>query len=47
MSIPNTSILARASDKIDLILLEALLIKEFEPIINIQTDDFNITLKLF
>ena len=35
------SILARASDKIDLILLEALLIKEYKPIINIQTDDFS------
>ena len=29
MILPNNSILARASDKIDLILLEALLIKEF------------------
>ena len=47
MSLPNISILGRASDKIDLILLEALLIKEFKPIINIQTDDFNRTLKLF
>ena len=43
MILPNISILARASDKIYLILLIALLIKEFKPIINIQTD----TLKSF
>ena len=47
MILPNISILARASDTIDLILLEALLIKEFKPIINIQTNDFNQTFKLF
>ena len=43
MILPNISILARASNKIDLILLEALLIKVFKPIIIIQTDDFNKT----
>ena len=47
MILPNISILARASDKIDLILLETLLITEFKPIINIQTNDFNRILKLF
>ena len=46
MILPNISILAQASDKIDLILFEELLIKEHKPIINIQTYDFNRTLKL-
>ena len=41
MILPNISILERASDKIYLSLLEALLIKQQKPIINIQTDDFN------
>ena len=47
MILPNISILAKAPDKIDLILLEALLIKQHKPIINIQTDDFNRTLNIF
>ena len=46
MILPNISILARASDKIDLLLLDALLTKEYKPIINIQTDDFNRTLTI-
>ena len=35
MILPDISILARTSNKIDLILLEALLIKQHKPIINI------------
>ena len=46
MILTNTSILARASYKIYLILLDALLIKEFKPIINKETDDFNRTFLL-
>ena len=45
--IKNVSILAHVNNKIDLILTEALLIKEHGPVINIQTDDFNRTLKIF
>ena len=45
MIFPNISILARASDKTDLILLEAQLIKKHKLNIDIQTDDFNRTLK--
>ena len=44
MILKNISILARACDKMYLILLEALLIKH-KPIVNIQTNDFNRTLK--
>ena len=47
MILPDISILARASNKIDLIILETLLIKQHKPIINIQTDDFNRTLNIF
>ena len=47
MILPDISILARTSNKIDLIILQALLIKEHKPIINIQTDDFNTTLNIF
>ena len=47
MILPDISILAKTSDKINLILLEALLIKQHKPIINIQTDDFNRTLTIF
>ena len=47
MILPDISILARTSNKIDLIILEALLIKQHKPIINIQTDDFNRTLNIF
>jgi len=45
--IPNVSILRRCNDRRDLIILEALMIKEFKPVINIQADDFNRTLKIF
>ena len=47
MILPDISILARTSNKIGLILLEALLIKQHKSIINIQTDDFNRTLNIF
>ena len=47
MILPDISILAKTSNKIDLIILEALLIKQHKPIINIQTDDFNRTLNIF
>ena len=47
MILPDISILSKTSNKIDLILLEALLIKQHKPIINIQTDGFNRTLSIF
>ena len=47
MILPDISFLARTSNEIDLIILEALLIKQYKPIINIQTDDFNRTLNIF
>ena len=47
MILPDISILAKASNKIDIILLDTLLIKQHKPIINIQTDDFNRTLNIF
>ena len=45
MILTDISILARTSNKIDLIM--ALLIKQHKPIINIQTDNFNRTLNIF
>ena len=45
--LPDISILAKTSNKIDLIILEALLIKQYKPVINIQTDNFNRTLNIF
>ena len=43
----NVSILARAQNKQDLIIMEALYIKEYQPSINTQADDFNRILKIF
>ena len=40
-------ILARLTDKIDLVVMETLLIKQSKNIINIQTDNFNRTLTVF
>ena len=45
--IPNITILSRLSNKQDLIIKEALLIKQQKPAINIQANDFNRTLKIF
>ena len=45
--IPKIKILAKLNNKTDLCIMEALLIKQEKPIINIQTDDFNRTLKIF
>lgn len=44
---PNVKIITACHNKEDLILLEALLIKEHRPIINTQADDFNKILKIF
>ena len=43
----NTTVIARYQNKQDLIIAEALYIKEERPIINTQTDDFNRTLTIF
>ena len=43
----NITILATDHNKQDLAILEALFIKQHRPIINIQTEDFNNTLKIF
>ena len=43
----NLSVVATNHNKQDLIILEALIIKDLKPLINIQTDDFNRTLKVF
>jgi len=43
----NVTILATEHNKQDLAILEALLIQQRRPLINIQTDDFNNTLKIF
>ena len=43
----NVSVIAKCPHKQDLHILEALLIKETNPSINRQTDDFNRTLKIF
>lgn len=45
--INNTNTLIQLHNKQDLIIMEALLIKQHKPIINIQTEDFNRTLKIF
>jgi len=45
--LPNVTVLQKCNDRRDLIIMEALMIKEFKPVINIQTDDFNRTLKIF
>lgn len=43
----NVTVMTKLHNKRDLIIMEALLIKQHKPIINIQTDDFNRTLKVF
>ena len=43
----NVSVIARCPNKQDLHILEALIIKELNPSINRQTDDFARTLKIF
>ena len=45
--LPNVSVIARSPDPSELYLLEALIIKEYNPIINAQINDFNRTLKIF
>ena len=45
--LPNVNIINRSNNKNDLKILEALLIKEHNPVINRQVDDFNRTLKIF
>ena len=45
--LPNIKILAKLSGKADLMILEALLIKQQCPMINIQAEDFNRVLKIF
>ena len=45
--IQNVSILSKPSDKQDLIIMEALLIKQQKTLINIQANYFNRTLKIF
>ena len=43
----NVKVIGRAVDKFELCILEALLIKEKNPVINAQVNDFNCTLKIF
>ena len=43
----NVTIIDSANTKQDLAIIEALHIKEQKPVINIQADDFNRTLKIF
>ena len=43
----DVSVVAKCSNKQDLHILEAIIIKELNPIINRQTDDFVRTLKIF
>ena len=45
--LPNVIILATEHNKEDLAILEALLIKQYGPKINRQTEDINNTLKNF
>ena len=45
--LPNIKILAKLFGKADLMILEALLIKQQRPMINIQAEDFNRVLKIF
>ena len=44
--LPNVSIIARSPDLCELYLLEALIIKKYNPIIKAQVNDFNLTLKV-
>ena len=43
----NVKVITKAHCKQDLVITEALLIKEHRPLINIQAEDFNKTLKIF
>ena len=43
----NIKILAKLSGKADVMILEALLIKQLRPMINIQAEDFNRVSKIF
>jgi len=45
--LPNVTILSKVNNKQDIAILEALFIRDLKPIINIQADDFNRTLKIF
>lgn len=45
--LPNVTIIATNHNNQELHLLEALLIKEHKPLINIQCGDFDRTLKIF
>ena len=45
--LPNIKILAKLSGKADLMILEALLIKQQRLMINIQAEHFNRVLKIF
>ena len=44
---PNVTIIGRGVDKFKLCIREAVLIKENNPLINAQANDFNRTLKMF
>ena len=45
--INNTEIIAKNNNRQELIILEALLIKQKKPLINIQTDNFSTVLNIF
>ena len=45
--LPNIKILDKLSGEADLMILEALLIKQQRPMINMQAEDFNRVLKIF
>ena len=45
--INNTKIIAKNNNRQELIILEALLIKQKKPLINIQTDNFSTVLNIF
>ena len=45
--LPHVSVIDKCSDRIDLCILEALYIKELNPVINKQVNDFARTLKIF
>jgi hypothetical protein len=45
--LPNVTVLSKSNCKVDLLVMEALFIRQEKPIINIQTNDFNRTLNIF
>ena len=45
--LPNVSVLTTTHDRRDLVLLEFILIKQHNNLINIQTEDFDNSLKIF